>query len=319
MANDSRVEDLLNAAINGSGTSNLDPPLSRNEKLLYALNKRIASSGGSGGLPEGGTPYQQLVTDGDGNAKWEDRLAYPFAKYINLNDREKLVKVSDDIPDAPNGVITAWVIIDGVSHAAACSLMQVSADAAVIYSEEEGLLGFFVYADMVTIDDITVDEKGVYLYGAVDKSFYCSGIAVGEAAEPTITWDGNSVKAIDSVYLPLMPVKSNSEEVGLVSTLMVQACAFNTIFVDADTTCKDLTDTMGGPGVLSYIGVSDLIDSNLRNVLFLAAMHIVKPGTSSYSVEITALFTKDMSRYKLTFTSSAETAPITSIVAEKLT
>lgn len=25
---------------------------------------------------KGGTPYQQLVTDGDGNAKWEDRLAY---------------------------------------------------------------------------------------------------------------------------------------------------------------------------------------------------------------------------------------------------
>ena len=25
---------------------------------------------------KGGTPYQQLVTDGDGNTKWEDRLAY---------------------------------------------------------------------------------------------------------------------------------------------------------------------------------------------------------------------------------------------------
>ena len=25
---------------------------------------------------KGGTPYQQLVTDGDGNVKWEDRLAY---------------------------------------------------------------------------------------------------------------------------------------------------------------------------------------------------------------------------------------------------
>lgn len=34
------------------------------------------SSGGGSGLPEGGTPYQYLVTDGDGNAKWEDRLAY---------------------------------------------------------------------------------------------------------------------------------------------------------------------------------------------------------------------------------------------------
>ena len=27
-------------------------------------------------VPSGSTPYQQLVTDGDGNTKWEDRLAY---------------------------------------------------------------------------------------------------------------------------------------------------------------------------------------------------------------------------------------------------
>ena len=27
-------------------------------------------------VPSGGTPYQQLVTDGDGNTRWEDRLAY---------------------------------------------------------------------------------------------------------------------------------------------------------------------------------------------------------------------------------------------------
>ena len=27
-------------------------------------------------VPSGSTPYQQSVTDGDGNAKWEDRLAY---------------------------------------------------------------------------------------------------------------------------------------------------------------------------------------------------------------------------------------------------
>ena len=27
-------------------------------------------------VPSGSTPYQQLVTDGNGNAKWEDRLAY---------------------------------------------------------------------------------------------------------------------------------------------------------------------------------------------------------------------------------------------------
>lgn len=35
-------------------------------------NDELSLVGGGGE----GTPYQQLVTDGDGNAKWEDRLAY---------------------------------------------------------------------------------------------------------------------------------------------------------------------------------------------------------------------------------------------------
>lgn len=39
-----------------------------------ALMKKLG--GGGGGLPSGGTPYQQLVTDGNGNTQWEDRLAY---------------------------------------------------------------------------------------------------------------------------------------------------------------------------------------------------------------------------------------------------
>lgn len=38
--------------------------------------KRIPGKKIGGGLPEGGAPYQQLVTDGQGVAKWEDRLCY---------------------------------------------------------------------------------------------------------------------------------------------------------------------------------------------------------------------------------------------------
>lgn len=45
-------------------------PITRMEKFL----KQFGSGGG--GLPSGGEPYQQLVTDGKGNAKWENRLAY---------------------------------------------------------------------------------------------------------------------------------------------------------------------------------------------------------------------------------------------------
>lgn len=39
-----------------------------------AFLKKVGGNGG--GLPSGGAPYQQLVTDGEGNVKWEDRLAY---------------------------------------------------------------------------------------------------------------------------------------------------------------------------------------------------------------------------------------------------
>lgn len=37
----SRVEELLAAAVDGSGTDGLDPPQSRNEKLLFALNNKL--------------------------------------------------------------------------------------------------------------------------------------------------------------------------------------------------------------------------------------------------------------------------------------
>lgn len=45
-------------------------PITRLEKFLKQFG------GGGGGLPTGSAPYQQLVTDGEGNAKWTDRLAY---------------------------------------------------------------------------------------------------------------------------------------------------------------------------------------------------------------------------------------------------
>ena len=44
------------------------------ESLALNNGKLGLAPGAGGGLPSGGAPYQQLVTDGDGNAKWEDRL-----------------------------------------------------------------------------------------------------------------------------------------------------------------------------------------------------------------------------------------------------
>lgn len=56
---------------------------------VYLGSEKVSSGGGigggsTGGLPSGGTPYQQLVTDGDGNAEWQDRLCYIDSKFTEL-------------------------------------------------------------------------------------------------------------------------------------------------------------------------------------------------------------------------------------------
>ena len=40
------------------------------EGLVLSEDGKTLNVSGGGGLPSGGTPYQQLMTDGNGNAKW---------------------------------------------------------------------------------------------------------------------------------------------------------------------------------------------------------------------------------------------------------
>lgn len=70
--------ELLRATILALGGSCDDLPDNLESTLYKRLIEVCASSGGGGGsgLPTGGEPYQQLVTDGEGNAVWEERLAY---------------------------------------------------------------------------------------------------------------------------------------------------------------------------------------------------------------------------------------------------
>ena len=95
----SRVEELLAAAIDGSGTDGLDPPQSRNEKLLFALNNKLNNVES---VLADGQAYQQLVTDGDGNAKWADRLAYETDPVLTEIVPEETVTFTPD-----SGMMTA--------------------------------------------------------------------------------------------------------------------------------------------------------------------------------------------------------------------
>ena len=89
--------------------------------------------GAGGGLPEGGTPYQQLVTDGTGNAKWEDRLAY-----TSVTETELMPEQTVAFSDSGEGIYMAVapvsfnlseggeykVTFDGQQYDCVCKLYQ---------------------------------------------------------------------------------------------------------------------------------------------------------------------------------------------------
>ena len=149
----------------------------------------------------GGTPYQQLVTDGDGNTKWEDRLAYDDSKLVVDNGRgAKIVKVSDEVPSwATLGAPIKYWLSDG--------------DNGTLISEEcldlgngsftVGEYAFIIATDNVKFDSFVFPEKGVY-FMFLQNVLYTTGIASADSDTPEITWDGNfgTLKTIDPKYIP---------------------------------------------------------------------------------------------------------------------
>lgn len=51
-------------------------------KIVGLINALGGSPSGGGGLPTGGEPFKQLVTDVDGNTVWADRLAYETTQSV---------------------------------------------------------------------------------------------------------------------------------------------------------------------------------------------------------------------------------------------
>ena len=146
------------------------------------------------------TPYQQLVTDGEGGVKWEDRLAYDDSKLVVDVGDVQFIKVSDEVPswasvDLP---INTWVSIGENS---------------IIYPEEYDDLGNGSFVASATVAFITTDnvefrgvvfpKKGLY-FVSVPNLFYVTGIASADSDTPEITWDGNIdvIKKLDKKYIP---------------------------------------------------------------------------------------------------------------------
>lgn len=183
-------------------------PITRMEMFLKQFG------GGGGGLPTGGAPYQQLVTDGEGNVKWADRLAYGDSRVvIEFNPGEWFVHVSDDIGElnATEGAKLYFHFDDGTPNGSAgtCTL-QAAGD----------LLGcqycFIALTDNIDLGGIVLPKRGIYLRKT--ESNFVSSVAnfvppasdTDPEPEPVITWDGSTgnLKKIDAKYLDLPDVSA---------------------------------------------------------------------------------------------------------------
>ena len=143
------------------------------------------------------------MTDGDGTAKWEDRLAYEGSKLtIDYIQGYQLVKVADEIP--------SWVSMDAPMKLWASAGAPNTIPAEDYLDLGNGSFGVGEYAFIITTDNIELEfyglvfpEKGVYFASGPDN-FYIAGIASADSDTPEITWDGNieMVKTIDSKYIP---------------------------------------------------------------------------------------------------------------------
>ena len=144
--------------------------------------------------------YQQLVTDGGGETKWEDRLAYDDNKLVvDAGQGVKFVKVADEVP--------SWVSID-----APMKVWMSKGGGGTLYPKDYVDLGngsfsaygmsLFIMTDNFESDGVVFPRKGVYF--SKKNGVYTAGIASLDSDTPEIKWDGNieMLKTIDPKYIP---------------------------------------------------------------------------------------------------------------------
>ena len=161
-------------------------------------NDELSLAGGEG------KAYQYVVTDGNGNVKWEDRLAYDDSKVVvDFGGGNRFVKVADEVP--------SWASIDANIKVWVSNGYNVTATPE--YYKDLGNGSFMnQVAFFITTDNFEVSgsggisvfpEKGVYFL-SLPNTGYTSGVASADSDTPEITWDGNieTIKTIDPKYIP---------------------------------------------------------------------------------------------------------------------
>ena len=167
---------------------------------VSALSNEVATAIAGGGLPTGGAPYQQLVTDGDGNVKWEERLAYDTVGEIKYLD-EKALTFSDASGNLKASIFTETLAIS------VGDTVTVTWDGTPYNCIVDDTIGTLVFGNMGIIG--RGEDTGEPFIFLPDSSGWAVGTTDSSASHVvSISGYGVSVKKIDAKYMDMSDISS---------------------------------------------------------------------------------------------------------------
>ena len=208
-----------------------------------------------------GASYQQLVTDGEGKTKWEDRLAYENSRVaVPPEGNNRFIKVADTVPSwlSANKNTKVWVSIKASER-----VIDISSTGYVINHDGSFMVlqnDSLPYAAVIMEDDCEFNvmssaaffpEKGVYfVWDKLGSSLlYTAGIASADSDTPEITWDGNieTIKKLDKKFLPdqtvfrLVNGKLVDEKGNAITSKQVKAVGLDFVIRTPDGVARPIT------------------------------------------------------------------------------
>ena len=155
-----------------------------------------------------GSTNQHLVTDSNGNMKWEYRLAYEGGSrtVVSVRDGLQLVKVADEVPSWASVDVPIKCRRSSGDHIRKYTILPSEYTVFGNGSFAANIVLIFVMTDNDEYDGVVFPEKGIYFLHLDEEGLYeyVSGIATVDSDTPEITWDGNfsMIKKLDKKFLP---------------------------------------------------------------------------------------------------------------------
>ena len=170
-----------------------------NSEIIGRKGRKVRRLEMGGGMPEGGAPYQQLVTDGEGKTVWEDRLAYDGRRvYFEWNGA---TEGFETVTDPQGGVLVR--VSDTVLTADDLVGTTLTVGAEKVTLEKDML--FQLTEDVVTLmgDMICVRKDGAEAVGMV---FPKAGVYFSDRFTDGAKLEIGALKTIDPKYAPKITV-----------------------------------------------------------------------------------------------------------------